>query len=153
MQATLVEVDAYVCSTCGAPVAADATVCPRCGADVSEIEPAAPGQAQALLQRYEQPYIAAQRQVVLGDVVRIGGYVLAGLLVLLAFLGLAGETGPAGLTQFLIQVLVAIVVGVLLHAWGASLSASGHRLMATLDIAVNGSPFLTDEQRAEIMGL
>ena len=45
------------------------------------------------------------------------------------------------------------VAGICLVAFGALISAHGQTLRATLDSAVNGSPFLTNSERAEVMGL
>jgi ribosomal protein L40E len=148
--AEIAEASVYVCTACGAAVSVDATVCPQCGADVSEIAPEGSSRAPALRKRYDEGYIAAQRLVMLGGVVKIVGYALAGLLLLAALVVALNGVGRPGTFQWSV---LAIAVGLLFYIWGTTLSANGHRLTAVLDTAINNSPFLSDDQRAEIMGL
>ena len=52
-----------------------------------------------------------------------------------------------------IGLVVGPVVGFVGWAIGVLISAQGQMVMATLDMAVNSSPFLSNEDRAEIMSL
>ena len=53
----------------------------------------------------------------------------------------------------LVGLLSGVGIFVVLFVLGVIVSAHGQLTKATLDGAVNGSPFLTSEQRAEVMSL
>jgi hypothetical protein len=52
-----------------------------------------------------------------------------------------------------IGILVGCLAGLLWYVIGIFVAAQGQILKATLDSAVNSSPFLTDAHKAEIMSL
>ena len=52
-----------------------------------------------------------------------------------------------------LALLWAVIVGVPLYVLGILVSAQGQILKATLDSAVTNSPFLTEDQMAEVMSL
>lgn len=58
-----------------------------------------------------------------------------------------------GQTGVLIAIVLGGLVGLLLYVVGVIVAAQGQMLKATLDSAVNSSPFLTHEHKAEIMSL
>jgi hypothetical protein len=49
--------------------------------------------------------------------------------------------------------LAAVITGGIVVCLGIMVSAQGQTLKAALDCAVNSSPFLSDDQRAQIMSL
>jgi hypothetical protein len=127
--------------------------------------------------RYKDGYRVARLSVGLGTffkvvgvivgVVIAGGSVIAALSLGYAMsptinpLGRMSETTPslsgAGMTTaILVLVLgfaIAVVAGGLQFLLGVIVSAQGQILKAELDTAVNSSPFLVDQQRAQIMSL
>ena len=50
-------------------------------------------------------------------------------------------------------ILAGCTVAVLVYGLGTLIAAQGQSLLASLDSAVNNSPFLSDDQKASIMGL
>ncbi|MEK6304553.1 MAG: hypothetical protein AABO41_28025 [Acidobacteriota bacterium] len=98
-------------------------------------------EATALMTRYRDAYLVARATATIGKVIK-------GIGILVVALGL----GSAG--QYLggIGLLVALVGG-LLYCAGVLVGAQGQVLLASLDTAVNSSPFLTNEDRARAMSL
>lgn len=59
-----------------------------------------------------------------------------------------------GLVMFQLPAFVgALLFGALLYCVGVLVAAQGQILLATLDTAVNSSPFLTNEDKAKAMSL
>ena len=91
-----------------------------------------------------------------GQIVKTIGVVLAVLIFLGALItantarGYGSQLNTAAL---MIGILAAVVVGVFFYLLGIFVSAQGQILSASLDSAVNSSPFLTQEQKARIMAL
>jgi len=107
--------------------------------------------------RYEDAYLHARGLVQAGDLIQTVGWVLGAFLFCGALLEAHTVTKlltpaadwlpPAGLAiGATMTVFFFWLVGVLV-------SAGGRRLMASLDSAVNSSPFLADAQRAKVMSL
>jgi hypothetical protein len=81
-----------------------------------------------------------------GTAIKAIGIILG---VLVALVGLM-----AGSAQLMLPaILAAIAVGGFFFVFGALISAQGQVLKASLDNAVNTSPFLNNQQRAAIMSL
>ena len=100
--------------------------------------------AARLMIRYRDAYVVGRTIVTVGDVVKGVGIVLAIGMTLAAWVNF--KMGPAG-------ILIGVVVGVPLYVLGILVSAQGQILKATLDTAVSGSPFLSNDQKAEMMSL
>ena len=103
-------------------------------------------QSQAVGRRYKDAYLVAGAVSGAGIAIKAIGIVLG---VLIALLGLVASSAAVTFPA----ILTAIVVGVFFFVFGALISAQGQVLKASLDTAVNTSPFLTNEQRATIMSL
>jgi len=102
-------------------------------------------QSLTVVNRYSNAYLSARAIVGFGTAIKAVGIVLAVLLVLGTLLASA---------QYLLAAIpFAVVIGAMFFFWGIFVSAQGEILKATLDTAVNGSPFLSNEQRARIMSL
>jgi len=106
--------------------------------------------------RYIDAYRAARATILLGAVIKIVG----------ALLGLVVAFGPFLLTVITLRQAppgagVILLTGILsglgtfatIFVIGAIVSSLGRLRVAALDSAVNTSPFLTNEQRAEVMSL
>lgn len=98
--------------------------------------------------RYRDAYRVARSVVGIGSVIKgVGGFVgIAGIVVAWA---LAEQSGALAASLAFLAILFAVVIFVL----GTLVAAQGQILKASLDGAVHSSPFLTDEQRAEVMHL
>lgn len=165
----------WECEACGAEVRFDDAICPKCGADITEVADAdeeavieaetapiekreksssvtPPDQASAVMKRYKDAYIVARVTNAFGGVIKATGIIIGGLLVLIGLM-VAGTSGPRDPLSILgiAGVVVGIIAGAMFFIIGVLVSAQGQILKASLDSAVNTSPFLMKEQRAEIM--
>lgn len=140
----LVDVQAEYCPYCNAPTAPEYAVT----ASIDGVIPAISNQAVALMKRYRDAYYVANTTVAFGNGIKITGFVLAGLV----FFGVLA-IGEGGGSRAVLALLSAGLVGLLFYFLGVLVAAQGQILLASLDGAVNTSPFLTNEQRAEIMSL
>jgi hypothetical protein len=77
--------------------------------------------------------------------------IVAAVVVVLVGFGIANSTNSAG--AVVASIPAALVTWLLLWALGVLVAAQGELLEANIDGAVNTSPFLVDEQRAQIMSL
>ena len=98
-------------------------------------------EATALMKRYRDAYLVARATATIGKVIK-------GIGILVIAMGLinAGQSASA------IGLFVALV-GALLYCAGVLVAAQGQILLASLDTAVNSSPFLTNEEKAKAMSL
>ena len=109
-------------------------------------------QIAALLKRYRDAYLYARVVVGVGKFIKVVGILLAILLVLAAFIaGSVARSDP--LVSLILGAILGGIVWVVFYIWGVLVSAVGQILKASLDSAVNNSPFLTNEHRAKIMSL
>ncbi|MBC7932411.1 MAG: hypothetical protein H7Z38_17785 [Rubrivivax sp.] len=106
--------------------------------------------------RYSDAYRTARATVLIGNLIKVFGALLGllvggGLFALVATQGrLVGATGVAGGVAGL---LAGGSIFAFFFVLGVVISAQGQLTRATLDGAVNSSPFLTNDQRAEAMSL
>ena len=93
------------------------------------------------MKRYRDAYLVARATATIGKVIK-------GIGILVIAMGLinAGQSASA------IGLFVALV-GALLYCAGVLVAAQGQILLASLDTAVNSSPFLTNEEKAKAMSL
>jgi len=101
-----------------------------------------------LIGRYCDAYALARVTVRFGSTIKFLGFLAAGILLLVAIsaAGLSGALGVGG-------IVLAGLVGGIFYCFGVAVSALGQILLSTIDVAVNSSPFLENDQRAEIMSL
>jgi uncharacterized membrane protein required for colicin V production len=110
-------------------------------------------QASAILKRYRDAYRVARVTNGFGVAIKVLGLIGAGLLVLLgAAVASDGPRNPLSLLGVL-GIAFGLFAGALFFIIGVMVSAQGQILKASLDGAVNSSPFLTNEHRARIMSL
>jgi len=82
------------------------------------------------------------------------GVVAGGLIALVVFVSAAsGRAGDASSALGIMMIVFGVVAGTLFYLLGVLVSAQGQILKASLDGAVNSSPFLTNQHRAKIMSL
>jgi hypothetical protein len=98
--------------------------------------------------RYSDGYKAAKAIVGFGSLVKILGAV-AGIVVAVGALIASSESGLV----FFGGAVFGVLVWLGLFVCGVMICAQGQLLLATLDSAVNNSPFLNNLQRASIMSL
>jgi hypothetical protein len=109
--------------------------------------------ARKVMRRYTDAYLVGEATVFIATIVKGLGILVAALILLAA---VAASDQVDGSLKFAIVGLgfaVAAIFGGVLYILGILLSAQASILRASLDSAVNSSPFLTDEQRSEIMSL
>jgi uncharacterized membrane protein required for colicin V production len=115
--------------------------------------------ANSMVTRYVDAYRSAAFQTKLGGTVKFIAFLfgaIVGLLSLLVMLtGMSQQSfGPNPLTMFGFSGLISGIVGGFL-GWvlGVMISSQGQMLKATLDAAVNSSPFIQNSDRVKIMSL
>ena len=83
-----------------------------------------------------------------GQTCKVVGISLGGLILL-------GCAMAASISSFVVVIglVVGSIVGFVGWAIGVVISAQGQMVKATLDTAVNSSPFLSNEERAKMMSL
>jgi len=111
--------------------------------------------SRALIHRYSDAYRYARVIDGLGLTVKIVGFVLAGLITLVSLPALSSRNffGGTEMGIGIFGLLLACVVAGVGFILGTLISASGQILKSSLDGAVNNSPFLTNDERAQIMSL
>ncbi len=103
---------------------------------------------ESILTRYQDGYRAAKLINGFGQACKVVGLSLGGLI----FLACASASSISNIAVVMGLVLGSIV-GFAGWAIGVMISAQGQIAKATLDTAVNSSPFLSNEERAKIMSL
>lgn len=111
-----------------------------------------------VVRRYQDSYLVAKTANTFGNLAKIVGFAVAGVIafigLLLTFITVASfRDSGVGFVVFLIALTLGAVIGGIFYVFGILLSALGQNLMATLDAAVHGSPFMSDEQKAQAMNL
>ena len=107
--------------------------------------------------RYEDAYLHARRLVQAGDLIQTVGWFLGAIIFCGAIVAAHTVTTPlTPAADWLPPARLAIgAIMTVFFFWlvGVLLCAGGHYLEASLDSAVNSSPFLSDAQRAKVMSL
>ena len=106
--------------------------------------------AQRVMTRYTDAYRVAGAIVGVGGLVKTLGVVAAAVTVVI---GLGAASTLNSSVPLVAALPVALVTWLLLWALGVLVAAQGELLKANVDGAVNTSPFLLDDQRAEVMSL
>jgi len=117
--------------------------------------------ANSMTDRYVDAYRTAKFQTGVGATIKKASLVVGGiidglcLINILSNLGSQSMFGPNlfGAALGLFGLIVATAGGAIGWILGTLISAQGQLLKATLDGAVNTSPFLEDRERARIMSL
>lgn len=141
--------DSYGCPKCGHPLPEDIRrslpKLPPLAASVAHTQSGSP-----VVSRYRDAYGVGAALVGVGGGIKVIGGILAGII----FLGslLAGDS-RFGVGAAFAGILLAGIVGFFFWVFGVFVAAQGQVLQATLDQAVASSPFLTDAERADAMGL
>lgn len=99
--------------------------------------------AADLSNRYRDAYSVARVTIGAGNGVKVIGFIIGTVLAIMSF-------GAEGSFVFL-GLMAALVAGVFVYVAGVMISAQGQILLATLDSAVNTSPLLDNEQKAQIL--
>jgi hypothetical protein len=132
------------CPDCAEEVKVQARKCRSCGFTF----PSAHG--EKVLERYTDAYRVASVIVGVGNLIKILG-IVSGVVIVLVGFGVASTTNtPSALFAAL---PVALIIWLVFWALGVFVSAQGQLPKASVDGAVNTSPFLVDQQRARVMSL
>ncbi|MHB1953046.1 MAG: hypothetical protein ACYCOU_04810 [Sulfobacillus sp.] len=118
-------------------------------------------QLGSLMNRYTDAYRQAHFIDRLGSIVKkigigVGGAIfLMGLAVFSALFSspFGGSSTMGGLGTLFFAAFFAVLAWFFFFVAGTLISAAGQFLLASLDEAVNNSPFIDNPQRAAIMGL
>jgi len=122
--------------------------------EVGSIVVPASNVVSTLMGRYRDAYLVARATNGFGGLIKGIAIVIAALLLLIGFLFMGeGHLGDATFALGVITIVSGIVAGVGFYIVGVLVAAQGQILKASLDSAVNNSPFLTNEHKAKIMSL
>lgn len=163
----------WVCRNCAEEVEDDFDVCWNCQtakgasapagapspritqtASASTLDSTESPEASALLTRYGDAYLVARATNGWGRLIKIIGLVVALLLALAGLVLIAdNQRNDASFALGVVVIVSGLVSGIMFYVVGVLVSAQGQILKASLDGAVNSSPFLNNKQRAKIMSL
>jgi hypothetical protein len=108
----------------------------------------------AIKGRYSDAYLVSQAVDGSGRVIKGIGVIAAAVFLLVGLWWIGnGRVGDGSFPMGVVCIISGLFVGTLFYLIGVLISAQGQILKASLDNAVNSSPFLTDDHRAEIMSL
>ena len=100
-----------------------------------------------IIRRYQDAYQVAYFIVGLGGFVKIVS--LVGAVIALILIAVNRTDQDIGFIPFILAIISALI----LYLIGVVIAAQGQMLMASLDSAINSSPFLEQRDRIEAMGL
>lgn len=151
-------------------IAAPAAIAPIHNVPTSTVQEINNRYTKSVMQRYKDAYLVARTTVAIGKFFKVLGIVLAVVIIIGA--AIAGskfgydysnlpypqQSGPeqgvlVGVTILLGGIMSASLTGGVLYILGILIAAQGQILKATLDSAVYGSCFISDEERATVMSL
>jgi len=96
--------------------------------------------------RYRDAYLVARTTTTIGSAVKVVAIGLAGLITI------AGIS-MFGLTFALHVILISLSIGIGIYLIGVLITAQAQVMTASLDSAVQGSPFLSEDEIAQVMSL
>jgi hypothetical protein len=106
------------------------------------------------MRRYRDAYLVAKVTDGFGGTIKGIGVAIAVLLALVGFMLMGyGRAGDAAFALGVMTLVSGVVAGVWVYIAGVLVSTQGQILKASLDGAVNSSPFLANEHKAKIMSL
>jgi hypothetical protein len=113
--------------------------------------------ANKLTNRYRDSYRVASLLVRLGGIIKVIGFVLGGIALLVGLIGGiatgSDREAAAGLGIFLLAILYGAIIVFALYVYGVVIAGIGQLLQAVCDAAVYNTPFLDDENRAAMLSL
>jgi hypothetical protein len=123
-----------------------------------------PSVSTTVSSRYTDAYREARMVVWIGQLIKTVGWILGVILGCGAVAAYLTQGQPqratfgspfSGAYGWLAAILAicAIITVCFFWAWGVLVCSKGQQLKASIDCAVNSSPFLSDEQRATVMSL
>ncbi len=120
---------------------------------ISRVSPAT---VSAITKRYADAYAIARVIEYVGGAIKVFGMFIAALLGMLAIIRV-GSSSPtettANVAIIVIAGITAVIPAIIFYIVGTLVSAKAQVLKASLDTAVNSSPFLDDQHKLAIMSL
>ncbi|HVO63809.1 MAG TPA: hypothetical protein VMT53_22995 [Terriglobales bacterium] len=112
-------------------------------------------ESKALMARYEHLYRVAEATIDFAETVRLAGIFVGGVLIVAGIVAYQiRQAAHSGFpTASLTLGACAIAVVLIAHVFDRYFRAQGHLLEMAADAAVHSSPFLTNLQRAQILGI
>ena len=147
--------ETFCCPSCGVAIPTGASFCAFCGITIqpeAELSVTHEGRPGLAMTRYREGYLEARSINGIGAAIKTVALIVGGLMTfggLIAFSESNGFGEIAGIASLLTGLgfgFVGFILGILVQAAGQSMKAH-------CDCAVNGSHFLNDDQRAEVMSL
>ena len=142
-------------STVQEGVSAASAVAATLGPDGDEDAPPSPARrgkrsaSTSARSRYNDAYIVAHSTIAHGNSVKALGIVFGALILVTGLL----LTQQLGITVLVVSAIAEVAVASGIYGVGVVIAAQGQVLLATLDTAVNSSPFLSENEKAKVMSL
>lgn len=118
--------------------------------DPDPIDRPSVGPRSPVIHRYQDGYRVGGTLVGAGNALKVIGAIVGGLILVASFFAVDGPLGGGAVVA---GAFLATLCGASLWVAGVLIAAQGQILQASLDTAVAQSPFLTDSERLEAMGL
>ena len=112
-------------------------------------------ESTAAIERYRAAYGEADAAVAFAETVKLGGIFVAGVVfvgALLVFQAIPSERSGFPTVSVLLIVFAALLI-LISQVVGSGFHLQSELLKAAVDADVNSSPFLSNGQRARVMGL
>jgi hypothetical protein len=106
--------------------------------------------------RYKEGYLHARAIDTFGGIIKVVALILGGLLLFAGFVSYgasANSFGGLGEIRAIAFAVFGILIGGIGYIVGVLVQSVGQSMKAHFDCAVNGSHFLNNDQRAEVMSL
>jgi len=114
------------------------------------------GVAEKAMTRYRDAYLVANSITTQGEILKRLGVIFAVSILVVTCIASykpISNSQISGYVSAIVGVIVAIAVGTAFYELGVLVCAYGQMIKASLDTAVNGSPFMSDNQKAQVMVL
>jgi len=149
----------HTCSSCRSELMPGSNVCTNCGMRFDQPVPSIVHQAPAnvytpMMKRYHDAYLVANTTAFFGTIIKIFGLLLGGgIFVTGVGISTQQQLGDYRFLFLIFGLVSGIIAAATFFLLGVLVAAQGQILKASLDSAVNTSPFLADDQRTKIMSL
>ncbi|MCW3098443.1 MAG: hypothetical protein JWL77_4061 [Chthonomonadaceae bacterium] len=120
-----------------------------------------PSFASSVMMRYQDAYVVARVTTGFGSVIKGIGILLA-IVIFGGAIAVANQPAVSyGYVSYstpktmhiIVGFVLAVIIGAMFYLLGILVSAQGQILKASLDGAVNSSPFMSNDQKAQVMSL
>ena len=111
------------------------------------------GRTAQAMDRYRDGYLHARTIIGLGEVIKTIAWLASCVLAFAGMVFWSSTDNSFGEIGGILIILVGLILGGFGYILGVLVQSAGQSMKAHFDCAINGSHFLNDDQRAEVMSL